>query len=340
MNSFQKKVFTTLFLVFLSLLGLVLPHRPVKLPPLTQTAVLGEIAPNSGLSELHIQPEAGNKFLVDKINNASQSIHLSMYLLSDPEIIDSLISAHNRGIEVKIILEKAPFGGGNVNKISREKLVSAGVEVRDPPALIALNHQKSIIIDQSELIIMTLNLTKAAFTKNREYSVSDTFPPEVSEAEKIFEADWNRLPYFPTPTNLVISPETSRGKLESLIGSATKEVLVEDEVIQDPAMISTLADSSKKANVQVLLSNPKNVAQNLTAAADLRKGGVQVRFLLSPYLHAKLIITDQKYAYLGSINLTSQSLDQNRELGIIFTNPELLSPLLRQFANDWEMGTE
>lgn len=42
-------------------------------------------------------------------------------------------------------------------------------------------------------------------------------------------------------------------------------------------------------------------------------------FLKKPYLHGKIILVDGQKVFLGSQNLTKNSLENNREVGIIFT---------------------
>jgi len=340
MSSLQKKLFATLFVLLLALAGFWLPHKTINPQPVFNPEVLGESGAPDGLSQLVIEPEAGKQFLLDKINSAQTSLYLSMYLFSDEDFVTALIGAKKRGVEVKVILEKSPFGGGaKYNSDSKEKLLAAGVEVTDPPALIALLHQKSLIIDHKELVILTFNLAKSAFTINREYAISDLSPPDVLEAEQIFDADWKRMPFTPSVPRLVVSPDNSRSKLISLINSAKQTIFLEDEVLEDQEIINLLAQKSDSVETKILLADPKKVAQNLTTAQDLASSKAAVKFLAKPYLHAKLILVDGQFAYLGSVNLTSHSLDQNRELGIIFTNQIFLARLTQQFNLDWENGT-
>ena len=55
----------------------------------------------------------------------------------------------------------------------------------------------------------------------------------------------------------------------------------------------------------------------------------------SPYLHAKIIIRDGKNAYLGSHNLSTNSIDNNREVGILIP---LSQEYLDMFLADYEKG--
>jgi phosphatidylserine/phosphatidylglycerophosphate/cardiolipin synthase-like enzyme len=75
------------------------------------------------------------------------------------------------------------------------------------------------------------------------------------------------------------------------------------------------------------------------AFRGLSDAGVQVRTYPADaplYIHAKVIIADNKEAFVGSENFSSTSLDQNRELGIIVSDPAVVSQLSATFAKDWQ----
>ncbi len=58
----------------------------------------------------------------------------------------------------------------------------------------------------------------------------------------------------------------------------------------------------------------------------------------TPYIHSKSILADGRRAYIGSVNFTATSMDQNRELGILTTSPSVLRKLGETFDQDWEKG--
>jgi cardiolipin synthase A/B len=58
-------------------------------------------------------------------------------------------------------------------------------------------------------------------------------------------------------------------------------------------------------------------------------------FLAKPYLHGKIIIIDNQKVFLGSQNLTKNSLENNREVGIIFApTPEIMASISSFFQKD------
>jgi phosphatidylserine/phosphatidylglycerophosphate/cardiolipin synthase-like enzyme len=62
-----------------------------------------------------------------------------------------------------------------------------------------------------------------------------------------------------------------------------------------------------------------------------------VRELGIPYIHAKAIVVDGARAYVGSENLSTQSLDRNREVGIL-ENGSIASTIQRVFEGDWKQA--
>ncbi len=301
----------------------------------TTLQVLGA---NTNIS-LYVQPDAGREPIVESIDEAKSEVLVEVYLLSDAEIITALEDAKSRGVNVEVMLEQHPFGGGNVNASSKPKLESPGIEVRWTNPAYTLTHEKAIIIDGTAVWVLNQNLTTAAFDKNREYNVLDNNPIDVQTARAMFLSDWDRKNFTPPAnTHLIVSPVTARPAITSLIQSASKSLDIEAEVMTDEAMILLLSTVAKTMPVRIIVPTLKQISANAKALTALTSAGAAIKTLSSPYIHAKMILADETKAYVGSINLTSQSLDENRELGIILTEDESLEMLLSTFNSDWEAG--
>jgi len=66
-------------------------------------------------------------------------------------------------------------------------------------------------------------------------------------------------------------------------------------------------------------------------------GGVQVRELRTPYIHAKYVGVDDRIAWLGSENFSTNSLDRNREVALLIKGWVVLS-IRTRFDRDWRQG--
>ena len=53
------------------------------------------------------------------------------------------------------------------------------------------------------------------------------------------------------------------------------------------------------------------------------------------YLHAKAIVIDEKYGWIGSVNGSTQAATLNREFGMFFTDPEDVKALSAKLESDF-----
>ncbi len=283
---------------------------------------------------LYVQPQAGRNPIVDVINNAQKEVLVEIYLLSDRSVINAILSAKERSVAVKIIIECHPFGGGNINSKTKKELEEKKIETKCASDRFALTHEKMVLVDNETVFILSQNLTTTSFDKNREYDILDKNKEDIAEIRKIFFADWENKTFTPTLTNIIESPNNARAGLTDFISSAQREIDIEMEVISDSAIINLLIEKAKSIKVNLLLPTTKQIAANKKEIE-----GVSVKTISTPYMHAKMILVDGKRAYVGSINLTAASIDENRELGIILSQSDLIENIAGTFESDWNGAT-
>ncbi len=286
---------------------------------------------------LFVEPDAGNKPVLDALNNSKQSIWMEIYLLSDKGVLQALKDARSRGVDVRILLEEHPFGGSGSIKAVLDELNRSNISVRPSSPAFRLTHEKGIVIDQKTALIMTLNQDFSAFNSNREFGIIDTDPEDVSEVAKVFEDDWDRTTPNLTDSRLVWSPVNSRQRILGLIDSAKHTLRIENEEMQDNQTEDHLiAAASKGVDVEVVMS-PGQTGKDANAPGlkKIEVGGVKVNLVKSPYIHAKIIVADNSTAFVGSENFSPTSLDRNRELGVLTQDPGVISQLTTSFKKDW-----
>ncbi len=297
----------------------------------------------SGLRVI-VEPDAGPAPLVDAIREAQHSVWLEMYLLSNKSTITALEDDANRGLDVRVMLEPHPYGGSALSsQETLAKLQAAGVKAQYSSPAFALTHEKGMIIDGNVVYIMTSNFTNAAlgtgnYTKNREYDIVDANPQDVQAVQAIFQADWQRNTASFNDPNLVVSPFNSRSAFNILIASAKHTLLVTAEEMQDSGIEQDLVAAARRGvNVQVILPTPNGGSgdSNSSGLAGIKQAGVNVREDSRLYMHAKILIIDEQTAFIGSENISAQSLDQNRELGIIIADSSVITILEQTFQADW-----
>jgi cardiolipin synthase A/B len=292
-----------------------------------------------GVTGLFVEPDDGRAPILDELAAARESVTLQIYLLTDPEIIQALKDTDARGVDVRILLEEYPFGGAGGEEETFQDLQNAGIDIRWSNPTFTFSHIKTFVVDNSVAIIMNLNLTRSAFRSNREFGVVTTDQSAVRTAAEIFESDWSRSEE-PDPGPLVVSPSNSREELLGLIDGARESIDIYAEVMRDRDVVTSILDARERGVVVRLVMSDDTDDNGDDERAVLADAGVQVRIENSPYIHAKIVLADRQRAFVGSENFTVTSLDQNRELGIIVTEPSAIARIQAVFDEDFNNGVE
>src|SRR5918995_1764180 len=140
-------------------------------PPLAPTSV-GDVprpgeTPALPVTGVFIEPGDGRAPLLDEIRAARRSVDLEVYIITDDVILQSLEEAQRRGVNVRVILEEQPFGGGGGQEEIFARLENAGIAVRWGNPVFRFSHIKMLVVDDAVALIMNQNLTESAFTTNR-----------------------------------------------------------------------------------------------------------------------------------------------------------------------------
>lgn len=285
---------------------------------------------------LYVEPQDRSTFLVSAMGSATTSVDLVAYILTDDDIEDALVAAHTRGLTVRVLLD----GNQAANNTARNFLTSRGVQVRNGPQVFQNYHQKTVLVDSNRAFIMTLNPSYSAFNFNREYAAEITATAEVADVKRFVDADWASDPNPPVTSNLVVSPNNARSRLADLIRRAQTDILVCVETFSDEALRQLLKQRlDAGVTVRVIMAHPSDVDQNAQDGQTLLNRGIPVRFLASPVMHAKTMLVDGRYGYVGSVNFTRTSMDQNREMGVMMEDAAAVGRLSAQAEADWLTAT-
>jgi cardiolipin synthase A/B len=284
--------------------------------------------------QLIIEPDMGRAPIVSVMKNAKSSIKLVMYGLTDPKMIDALTDAKLNGKDVQVLLEYHPYKSDGENEHGLRLLKKSGVTLAEPNSNFQLIHQKTLLTDQKQALIMTFNFTRSTFKNQRNFALLTTDPTEIEEIQQIFDADYQQKRAAVKDPRLVWSPDNSRGKILNLIKNANSSIKMYAQSLTDYQTLGALAKASRSGvKVQILLS--ANHHEHNRKLDYLTQAGAKVHFNNEYIIHAKVILVDNKRALLGSINFTRPSMDNNRELSIITESPAVISALNQTFDHDW-----
>lgn len=191
-------------------------------------------------------------------------------------------------------------------------------------------HAKVNLID-SGFIIQTANLTNTSFTSNREHFFQSYDIWIQTSLLKIFEKDREGKPITMQDIhpNLVICNINCRGVIEQLLASAKESIIIQTQYITDDAIRTILKNKRELPEFKLLVADTEN-------NDELTKyfGNEQARRFKKYYNHTKMILIDHKVLLLGSMNLSTTSLDENREIWILLLDTWIIKTFSDQFNQD------
>jgi cardiolipin synthase len=308
-------------------------------------------------SSLFIEPQDGRGPILQAINSARSEIRLGICNLSDPQIGDALAAAVARGVDVKVIVDQADYHAKPAEQQEIAILIGQHVSVHLSNAVFPQSFEKELVIDQREVLIMTMCLVPVTFQDTRDYGLIVTNRSIIREVTSVYNTDWaysappgGATPAFnPTPPihdpNLIWGPTDATAKLSQLIQTARHSINATSELLNDPYLEGQLiAAAQRGVKVRLIVPLvPRDSASSAPQIAFLNSQGVKVHVTtdqspppgVMPYMHAKTMVVDGRTAYLGSIDLDTTEASQDRELGILFQDRTPVRQLNAQFQSDW-----
>src|SRR5258707_11941974 len=290
-----------------------------------------------------VLPDDTAKPFLEAINQARKSIRVKMFIFSDPSLLDAVIAAQHRGVDVRIMLNPERRDGEKENADTRKKLTEAGVHVSDSNPAFDVTHEKSMVIDDTTAFVQSLNWETKNVTETRDYAIVTTHKHEVDEVAHCFDADWDRKK-FDTGENshLIWCVGNGRQRLGKLIDSSKHSLWLQNERYQDPTIIEHLIRAhARGVKIHIMARPPhklkkEKLVEGVSGLRSLQDLGVKIHKLRHVKLHAKLILADDDRAIIGSINLAPGSFDSRRELAIEVDDEHIISRIRETLHKDWE----
>ncbi|MFF7474121.1 phospholipase D-like domain-containing protein [Streptomyces sp. NPDC008092] len=284
--------------------------------------------------------------IYDFINSATSSLDMTMYELEDTTAVNDLIALENKGVTVRVVLDQAHKSANNSAYTS---LTNAGVGVAWSSTSFVYTHQKTITVDAAKSLVLTGNLTSQYYSTGRDYGVFTDDTRDVAAIEKVFNADYAGTSITPTDgDHLLWSPTDSRSRLLTVINAATKTLDVEELEFSDSTVVNAIVARAKAGvKVRVVLETPGDYSSEVSS---IKAAGGTVVGYSDPngfYIHAKAMVADYglstQEVEAGSMNISSNSLSNNRELGIILTGTgvaqSVATTVETTFNSDYSGGT-
>gem|GEM_PF-3032179 len=214
-------------------------------------------------------PDNSYQVLVDVIRTADTSLFMEMYMASNPYILDELVKAVRRGVNVVAIFEKDHYPETDEYTLYfAYNLSTEGARVYWAPDDFTYLHAKVLIVDNKTTVVMSCNLLKTGVPVdssygNREWGIAVTSEEVASYYLSTFLDDLSRsTPYsisdgtgtaasryvpsgsYSNPeeplsyqgqisVTTVLSPENSEDAIKLLLSSAERSIDVEQLYIKE-----------------------------------------------------------------------------------------------------------
>ncbi len=288
--------------------------------------------------------------LAAAIDSARLTVDIAIYSLSLNSIRDALISAHNRGVQVRMVMES-----DNLDRTDPQKLKDAGIPILGDRRE-GLMHDKFVVIDNSEVWLGSMNFTDSGgYTDNnnlmriRSVKMAENYTREFEEMfvddkfgdNVVAETPTPRVTLDGTPIDVYFSPDDGvQASFVDLVNNATQSIyfmafsFTADEIGE--AVRARAQDDVVVAGVM----ETEQVNSNIGTEFDpFRQAGLDVlRDGNEGQMHHKVMIIDEKIVVFGSYNFTNSAETKNDENLIVIYNEDIAAQFKAEFQRVYQQA--
>jgi phosphatidylserine/phosphatidylglycerophosphate/cardiolipin synthase-like enzyme len=288
--------------------------------------------------------------LAAAIDSARLKVDVAIYSLSLNSIRDALIHAHNRGVQVRMVMESE-----NLDNSDPQRIKDAGIPILGDRRE-GLMHDKFVVIDNSEVWLGSMNFTDSGgYTDNNnlirirsvkmaenytkefeEMFLDDKFGPDVAA-----ETPNPLVTIDGTPIEVYFSPDDGvQARLVDLVNSANRSIyfmafsFTADEI--GDAVRSRAREGVRVAGVM----EGEQVNSNAGTEFDaFQQAGLDVlRDGNNGQMHHKVMIIDENTIIFGSYNFTNSAETRNDENLIVVFNEGIASRFMEEFQRVYQQA--
>ncbi|AZQ44617.1 cardiolipin synthase [Nonlabens ponticola] len=318
------------------------------------------------------------------LDQATDHIHLEYFIIQDDvignKIIDKLVGAAQRGVEVKLIYDSV---GSNLSGKARRRMRAVGIELNSfMPVIFSnftrkanyRNHRKIIVIDGHIGYLGGVNISDDYVNTGERGKMywRDTHLRIEGHAVKSLQSQWllnwffvsknDNLPikesYFPeidenigAAVQIAASgPDTDWANIMEAIFSAITTAehsirITTPYFIPNEAILTALKSASRSGiDVHILVPETGDSWAARYASRsyfeEILRSGARVSWYCKGMLHAKTMVVDDKFATVGTSNMDYRSFDINFEINALIYDDDIAQQLNVQFEKDLESSQE
>ena len=288
--------------------------------------------------------------LADSIDAARLTVDVAAYSMSLRTIRDALIRAHERGVQVRVVMES-----DNMDGSAPQALIEAGIPVLGDRRE-GLMHDKFVVIDRSEVWIGSMNFTfSGTYDDNnnlihiRSVEMAENYTKEFDEMFVDDKFGPDVVPATPNP-DITISGtrvETFFSPDDGVAAHVLQVLNDAEESIYFMAFSFTTdelgeAIRSKAENGLMVagVMEEEQVKSNIGTEYDpFKQAGLDVYVDGNDgQMHHKVMIVDGKIVITGSYNFSNSAETRNDENLVIFHNEQIADFYLGEFQRVYQQS--
>lgn len=299
--------------------------------------------------------------LVNLIDNAQTTIHGAVYEIDLENVVDALIRAKERGVEVQLV-----YDNERVSNKERENILNMLENAQIPlvpDKRSAYMHNKFFVIDSRFVWTGSFNISVNASHKNNENAVVFDIPELAKNYESEFSEMFNENAFGPkspenTPNSIInigdvqianyFSPEDNvmpkviaevkkaKYTISFLAFSFTDMDLgytMSEQAMSEDVKVKGVFDANQDMGDSVcpyLMERDKNIEGSGDIAVKLDGN--------SGIMHEKVIVIDSQVVIFGSFNFSGQANKSNDENLLIVYDPQLATLFEQEFQKVFDQA--
>lgn len=289
--------------------------------------------------------------LVKAIDGAQESVLVAMYNFTLKDAGNALLAAHERGIDVQVVLETDAMDGEWARKMQ-----SAGIEMASDGRE-GLMHYKFVVIDEREVWTGSWNLTTGGtyYDNNNLVRIRSQAAAEnyVAEFREMFDEDkFGPDGSNPTPNPLVMlggtrmefyfSPEDAPADrvVDLLYGAKESVEMMAYSFTLDDIGEALQSGAARGLDVRIVC-DAEQMDGTGAECPLLQRDGLDVRVdSIEGLMHHKVIVIDSEIVIFGSFNFTRSANIRNDENLVVVYDTELARAFQAEFEQIYESAVD
>ena len=290
--------------------------------------------------------------LAESIDAARLTVDVAVYSLNLRSIRDALIRAHERGVQVRVVMES-----DNMDSSAVQALIEAGIPVLGDRRE-GLMHDKFVVIDRSDIWMGSMNFTYSGTYEDnnqlllfRSVKMAENYTKEFEEMFVDDKFGDNVVPETPNPKisidgteiEVYFSPDDGVATpVLELLNSAEESIYFLAFSFTTDEFGEAIRMKAENGLTVAGVMEEEQVKSNIGTEYDLfKQAGLNV--LLDGnegQMHHKTIIIDKRIVITGSYNFSRSAETRNDENLIVIYNDQIADFYLQEFQRVYQLAQQ